>query len=75
MTNYGCMAPADFFLFPTLKSPTKGKRFAAIEEIKEKSKKELLAIPKSVFQKCFKDWTKCWRKCIISEGGYFANTL
>ena len=26
-------------------------RFATIEEIKEKSKKELLAIPKSAFQK------------------------
>ena len=42
-----------------------GKRFAAIEEIKEKSIKELLALPKSA------DWRKRWHKCIISEGGYF----
>ena len=65
------LAPADFFLFPKLKTPMKGKRFATIEEIKEKSKQELLAIPKSAFQKCFEDWKKRWHKCIISEGDYF----
>lgn len=39
------LASADFFLFPKLKTPMKGKRFDTIEEIKEKSKQELLAIP------------------------------
>ena len=37
--------PADFFLFPNLKAPMKGKRFAMIKEIKEELKQELLAIP------------------------------
>ena len=37
------LARVDFFLFPKLKSTMKGKRFATIEEIKEKS------IPKSMF--------------------------
>ena len=46
-------------------------RFATIEEIKAKSKQELLAIPKSAFQKCFVDWLKRYHKCIIPEGGYF----
>ena len=31
------LATADFFLFPKLKLQMKGKRFATIEEIKEKS--------------------------------------
>ena len=35
------LAPANFFLFPKLKMPMKGKRFAKIEEIKEKSKQKL----------------------------------
>ena len=65
------LSPADFFLFPKLKTPMKGKCFAMIEEIKEKSKQELLAMLKSAFQKCFEDWQKCSHKCIISEGGYF----
>ena len=29
-------------------------------------------MPKSPFQKCYEDWNKGWRKCIIPErGGYF----
>ena len=40
------LAPADVLLFPKLKRPLKGKRFAMIEDIKDKSKQELLAIPK-----------------------------
>ena len=51
---------ADYFFFSKLKAPMKGKRFATIEEIKEKSKQKLLAIPKNAFQKCFEDWKKCW---------------
>ena len=45
----------------------KGKRFARVEEIKEKSKQELLMIP----NRAFEDLKKRWHKCIISEGGYF----
>ena len=50
------MAPCDFFLFPRLKLPLRGKRFEAIEAIKENSQKELKAIPKSAYEKCFEDW-------------------
>ena len=42
-----------------------------IEQIREKSKQELLAIPKTAFQKSFEDWKKRWHKCIIPEGDYF----
>ena len=52
------LAPADFFLFPKLKTPMEGNCFATIEAIKEKLKQELLAIPKSEFQKCLVDWKK-----------------
>ena len=58
------MAPPEFFLFPELNTPMKGKRFVKIEEIKEKEKKRAI-------QKCFEDWKKCWYNCIISDGGYF----
>ena len=43
------LAPADFFLFPKLKTPMKDDRFATIEDIKEKSKQEVLALPASAF--------------------------
>ena len=40
-SQYGVFtAPGDFFLFPKLKTLTKGKCFAATEEVKEKSKKK-----------------------------------
>lgn len=65
------MAPCDFFLFPKIKRTLKGRRFTSIYEIKSASLRELNAIPKIEFQKCFGDWKKRWHKCIISNGDYF----
>jgi len=65
------LTPRDFFLFPKLKIPMKGQRFTTIEEIKTASLRELKAIPKSAYQKCFEDWKERWHECIISEGDYF----
>ena len=48
--------PAEVFLFPKLKTQMKVRRFATIEDIKEKFKQELLALKKSVIQKRFWDW-------------------
>jgi transposase len=47
------LAPADFFLFPKLKTTLKGRRFQTIEEIQENAIKELHAITKSAFQEAF----------------------
>ena len=65
------LAPCDFFRFPKLKKPMKGKRFATIDDIKSESKKELVAIPKRGFQKCFENWKKRWHKCMTFDGDYF----
>ena len=42
------LAPCDFFLFPKLKRPMKGRRYATIEEIKASSKEELNKITKLI---------------------------
>ena len=63
--------PLAFLRLPKLKTPLKGKLFATIEEIKEKSKQKVLAITKSAFQKCCEDWKKRWHRCILSERGHF----
>ena len=52
------LAPADFFLFPKQKTAIKGKRCATIEEMKEKSKPELLAIPKTRVSEVFRELEK-----------------
>ena len=65
------IASCDFFLFPKIKRTLKGRRFTAIDDIKSASLKELKAIAKIEFEKCFEDWKKRWHKCIISNGDYF----
>ncbi|UYV67597.1 hypothetical protein LAZ67_5001331 [Cordylochernes scorpioides] len=65
------LAPCDFFLFPKLNRPMKGRRYATLDEIKTASKEELKNIFKNDFFKCFEDWKNRWHKCIISHGHYF----
>ncbi|UYV65531.1 hypothetical protein LAZ67_3004610 [Cordylochernes scorpioides] len=66
------LAPCDFFLFPKLKRPMKGQRYATLDEIKTASKEELKKTKKKKdFLKCFEDWKNRWHKCIISHGDYF----
>ena len=65
------LAPCHFFLFPKIKRTLKGRHFTAIDDNKSAPMKELKAIPMIEFEKCFKDWKKRWRKCIISNGDYF----
>ena len=47
------LAPANFFLFPKLKSTLKGCCFDTFDEIQKNLTKELFAIPKEAFQKAF----------------------
>jgi len=52
------LAPADFFLFPKLKTTLKGHCFQTIEDIQETAIRELLAITESAFQEAFQQWKK-----------------
>ena len=52
------MAPAEFYLFPKLKSSIKGRRFQTVEEIEENSIWDLRAIPQNTFQDAFQNWKK-----------------
>jgi len=65
------LAPADFFLFPKLKSTLKGRCFDTIDEILKNSMNELFTIPKEAFQKAFQSWQKRWERCVASKGNYF----
>ena len=42
------LAPCNFYLFPKLKSPWKGKRFLAIHEIQENTMGQLMVIGRTV---------------------------
>ena len=65
------LAPADFFLFPKLKTILKGHHFQTTEEIQENAIRELRAIKESVFKEAFQQWKKCWEQRIAIRGEYF----
>jgi histone-lysine N-methyltransferase SETMAR len=65
------LTPADFFLFPNLKTTLKGRRFQTIGEIQENDIRELRAITESAFQEAFQQWKKCCERCIAGRGDYF----
>jgi len=65
------LAPADFFLFPKIKTTLKGRHFQTIEEIQENVIRELCTITESAFQEAFQQWKKCWERCNASRGDYF----
>jgi len=65
------LAPAEFFLFPELKTTLKRRNFKTIEEIQENVIRELRAIIESAFQEAFQQWKKRWERCITSRGDYF----
>ena len=47
------LVPCDFWLFPKLKSPLKGKRFQTLYEIQENTMRQLMVIPTKDFAECF----------------------
>jgi len=67
------LAPCDFFFFffPQLKKTMKGRRFHYVEDIQANATRQLRAITKSDYQRCFPQWQECWNKCIQAQGHYF----
>jgi len=64
------LAPCDF-LFLQLKKTVKGRWFDYIEEIQANAMRQLRAITKSDYQRCFHQWQECWNKCIQAQEHYF----
>uniref|UniRef100_V5GSS2 Mariner Mos1 transposase n=1 Tax=Anoplophora glabripennis TaxID=217634 RepID=V5GSS2_ANOGL len=65
------MAPPDFFLFPRLKTPMKGKHFETIEGIQAACTTALKCIPEEDYRHAFDSWKIRWSQCINAGGAYF----
>jgi hypothetical protein len=65
------LAPYDFFLFPRINKVLKQKRFADVEEVKEKTTGAIKGITLEEFQDCFETWKTRLDRCIASNGQYF----
>ena len=49
----------------------KGLRFDYVEDIQANATRQLRAITKSDYQRCFRQWQERWNKCIQTQGHYF----
>jgi hypothetical protein len=58
------LAPSDFSLFPNLKMGLRGRRFATVEDIKEKEDAKLRAIKKD-FHQCYNNWIDRWNNVCV----------
>ena len=65
------LAPADFFLFPRLKSIMKGAHFADVAAIQERVTAVLRSIPKEAFADSFQKLYERCQKCVVKDGDYF----
>ena len=52
------LALRDFFLFPWMKKVLKGKHFADVEEVKQKTAEALKGIKINKFKNCSEQWKK-----------------
>ncbi|KAJ4438634.1 hypothetical protein ANN_14581 [Periplaneta americana] len=64
-------SPADFYLFPKIKSLFKGQRIASAEKVKIHATRALREVTKDGLQKCFEKWYGRWQKCVTTQGAYF----
>ena len=65
------LAPADFYLFPGLKSALMGRRFCDATDIIKNQTEELKRLSQNGFQICFQLLYSCWQKCIFAQKNYF----
>jgi hypothetical protein len=61
----------DFFLFPHLKSTTKGASFADVAAIQERVTAVLRSIPKEAFADSFQKFHERCQECVVKDGDYF----
>jgi len=65
------LAPADFFLFPRLKSIMKGLCFADVATIQEGVTAVLRSILTEAFADSFQKLYERYQKCVVKNGDYF----
>ena len=65
------IAPYDFWMFPKLKMAFKSERFDDIETIQSNATRELIVIPKSAFEDCFKRRKHRGERVVQLNGDYF----
>jgi len=53
----------------------KGRRFYYVEDIQANATRQLRAMTKSEYQRCFRQWQERWNKRIQAQGHYFEREM
>ncbi|GFS55666.1 histone-lysine N-methyltransferase SETMAR [Trichonephila clavipes] len=64
------LAPGNFCLFPQLKKPLQGKRFASNKACVKDAEAVLKQVSQNGLLHVFKKWIELWDKCITCHGSY-----
>ena len=65
------LAQSNFCWFPRMKKDFKGKCFANVEEVRQKTAEAAESIKIDEFKNWFEQWKKRLDRCIASDGEYF----
>ena len=66
------LAPADFWLFPYLKSQIRGRIFLSVPALQDGLMEVIGWMPRRMFHECIHEMLPHrWRKCIAAKGNYF----
>ena len=63
------LAPADFFLFPSIKRALSGITIRS-QSVQSAWEREVKLLSKEDFMRAFRRWLECHKKCICLAGGY-----
>jgi len=66
-----CLASADFYLFPRLKSALKGRRFCDAHYIINNATEELKRLSQNDLQESFQHLCSRWQENIVAKEDYF----
>ncbi len=66
------LAPSDYWLFPCLKKPLRGKRFPSLDALEVAVRQEIANIPAAEYREnILTKWPMCWAHCVHRNGDYF----
>ncbi|KAJ7329875.1 hypothetical protein JRQ81_016049 [Phrynocephalus forsythii] len=64
------LAPSDFFVFPEMKKPLRGRQFDNREDIIFKVEQWFSSKVEDFYKEGLKQVKKCWQKCVTLQGDY-----
>jgi histone-lysine N-methyltransferase SETMAR len=65
------LSPCDFWLFPKIKVPLRGKNFQDINELHAAVHEQMDSLRKEDFYQCYEQWFERMNKCISVQGHYY----